>query len=105
MLYAVRRRLGEAKPFLWCFEATWHLFVEGGVFQPLRDLHVGAFRRYLWTFVDADNGFPSKLSAAGTRMFNMVSPPPLCSRWKSLDKGTCMFLIMNPWTWEEMCWA
>ena len=35
ILYAVRRRLGEAKPFLWYTAMRWYLFVQGGVFHSL----------------------------------------------------------------------
>lgn len=108
MIYAVRRRLGEAKPFLWYYGQKWHLFVEGGVFQPPQRLPVTAFRPYLWTFVDADNlsGVPSVLPVLETKVFTIFSTSPKRSRWKSLQKGTsCIALIMNPWTLEEIHWA
>ena len=66
ILYAVRRRLGEAKPFLWHFSKQWYLLVEDGVFQvPTGCLDPTLFARCIWAFVDVDHspsGVPSDLT-------------------------------------------
>jgi len=107
ILYAIRRRLGEAKPFLWYYFKQWYLFVQGGVFQlPPQWLDFRLFAPYIWAFTDADNSrfdFLSELAEMQSRFFTIFASSPRQDRWKSLAKTTnTRKLIMNPWTWEEM---
>ena len=104
--YAVRRRLGEAKPFLWHFAAAWYLFVKEGVFEYPGRLNPTLFARYIWAFVDGDespSGVPPGLTAVESNLFTIFTSFPSQDRWKPITKNThSITLIMNPWTWEEM---
>jgi hypothetical protein len=109
--YAVRRRLGEAKPFIW-FCADWgYLFVEEGVFYTRLDYLFDSFVPYLWTFVDVDEspyGIPSRLFSHGANLFNIYTTSLSSRTWKYLKKNTfCVVTVMNPWTREEIskAWA
>ena len=106
ILYAVRRRLGEAKPFLWYFAARWYLFVQDGVFEYPGLLNSTLFARYIWAFVDGDespSGVPPGLTAVESKLFTIFTSFPSEDRWKPVTKNTYpITLIMNPWTWEEM---
>ncbi|KAF8506812.1 hypothetical protein F5888DRAFT_1798045 [Russula emetica] len=103
--YAVRRRLGERKPFLWLRGSFCFLFVEDGVFERLVD-HVsgGDFVPFLWAFVDADgrSGVPDNL-AHETNLYIIFTTSPKRDRWKSLTKKTnYAVIIMNTWSLEEI---
>jgi len=65
IFYAVRRRLGEARPFLWYIAKKWYLFVEAGVFTFPGHLDPDIFAPFMWAFVDADYSptqFPEEIS-------------------------------------------
>ncbi|KAF8506809.1 hypothetical protein F5888DRAFT_37159 [Russula emetica] len=106
--YAVRRRLGERKPFLWLRGSFCFLFVEDGVFERLVD-HVsgGDFVPFLWAFVDADGrpGIPDEL-VHETNLYIIFTTSPnreRWKRWKPLRKKTnCAVIIMNTWSLEEI---
>jgi len=108
--FAVRRRLGEGKPFFWYRTNKCFLFVEEGVFvKPLEDVEVTCFVPFLWTFVDADNspsGIPSLLVDPATKLFNIFVTFPRRERWSLLEKATNTAVVyMGPWTREEIVQA
>jgi hypothetical protein len=107
IFYAVRRRLGEKKPFIWYFDRKWYLFVEDGVFQCPEDFSTTPFRRVgLWVLADADNaplGVPTELAQSESKLHTIFTSSPREERWKVLLKTTsCTQLIMNPWSWDEI---
>jgi len=104
--YAIRRRLGEQKPFLWYLGGYCYLYVEDGVFeQPVERVRPRVFAPYLWAFVDADarpTGIPEHL-VYHTNLYIMFTTSPNRDRWKRLAKYTsCMVIIMNTWSLEEI---
>ena len=109
ILYAVRRRLGEARPFLWYIAKEWHLFVEAGVFRFPGPLEPELFAPFMWAFVDADDSptqFPEEISVSYTQLFTIFTTSPKRERWKPLMKNKWgIRLIMNPWSWDEICQA
>lgn len=83
--YAVRRRLGEAKPFIWYCADRGFLFVEEGVFYKRLDDLPDSFTRYLWTFVDVDespDNIPSRLYCHGLNLFNIYTASLSSRTWK-----------------------
>jgi hypothetical protein len=106
ILYAVRRRLGEAKSFLWCFAQHWYLFVQDGVFKFPEHFDPTSFAPFIWTFIDANefpSGLPSGLASVYSNLFVILASSPRQDQWKPLTKNSySLALIMNPWTWEEM---
>ena len=110
ILYAVRRCLGEARPFLWYIAKEWHLFVEAGVFTFPGRLHPQLFSPFMWAFVDADDSpthFPDEISVSYTQLFTIFTTSPKRERWKPLmmKNKWGIRLIMNPWSWDEICQA
>ena len=107
--FAVRRGLGEEKPFIWYRANKCFLFVEEGVFvKPLEDVDVTSFVPFLWTFVDADNspGFPSLLADPATKLFNIFVTFPHQERWSPLGKATNTAVVyMSRWMREEIVQA
>jgi hypothetical protein len=105
VFYAVRRRLGEAKPFIW-YRRFPYLFVKEGVFTTTTEkIEPPRFVPYLWTFVDADHargGFPDVLAVEGNALFNIYTSSPDRKRWAHLAKTSrCAVTVMNPWPkWE-----
>jgi hypothetical protein len=84
--------------------------VEGGAFNNPEGsyIHSSSFIPYLWAFVGADgeSTVPPNLAMRGTQLFTIFTTFPECARWGPLVKTTyCMTLIMNPWTWVEICQA
>jgi len=108
--YAIRRRLGEKKPFVWFDGGNCYLFVEEGVFsQKLEDIAISPFVPYMWTFVDVvcyQSGIPTLLTRRDTSHFNIYTTPVPSNIWKHMRKTTyCAVAIMNPWTREEIAKA
>ena len=109
IFYAVRRRLGEAQPFLWYSSKQWYLFVQAGVFAFPGPLRPNLFAPFMWAFVDADDSpthFPDEITAGQTQIFTIFTTSPRRERWEPLLKnkrGT--HVVMNPWSWEEICQA
>ena len=103
--YAIRRRLGEAKPFIWYYDSHWYLFVEGGVFH-IPCLLPSLFRPYIWTFIDANNiedGFLVRYAQRKSKLFILFTTSPDKKHWSPLlPNSNPETLIMNPWTWDEM---
>jgi len=107
ILYAVRRRLGQAEPFVWRYANRWYLFVEGGVFKIKdSDFDPTAYASFMWTFYDSNespSAFPNDLVAVHSSLFVMFVTSPRRSRWEPLLKNRHHdTFVMNPWTWEEM---
>ena len=106
ILYAICRCLGESKVFLWYFQKNWYLFVRAGVFRCPGDLVVNSFRPYIWAFVDADHslaGVPPELAERETNILTIFTTSPKRERWMPLVKNmSCVTVIMNPWTWDEI---
>jgi len=107
--YAVRRRLGEKKPFLWYRDGFCFVFVEDGVYQQhveSKSFFPSDFEPLLWAFVDADphpTGVPEKLAGVDANLYIMFTTSPERERWKTLTKcKICMVIIMNAWFPEEM---
>jgi len=106
--YAVRRSLGDRRPFLWYRNGICFVFVEDGVYQQhvAEKFSANDFVPLLWTFVDADAcpaGVPEKLAGSDANLFIMFTTAPKRERWKTLMKcKSCMVIIMNPWFWGEM---
>jgi hypothetical protein len=77
--YAVRRRLGEQKPFLWYRGGVCFLFVEDGVFQQdVNSVSADDFAPFLWVFIDGDacsTGVPEKL-LYDTNLYIMFTTSP-----------------------------
>ncbi|KAI0294192.1 hypothetical protein BC826DRAFT_1175473 [Russula brevipes] len=108
--YAIRRRLGEGQPFMWCRSKFCFLFVEEGVFEMHQDqLRSDTFSSFIWTFTDASDtheGVPFPMADTDGTFFNIHVSPPQRARWKSLMKSTSTsIVIMNPWTKDEIIQA
>jgi hypothetical protein len=108
-MYAVRRRLGEQKPFLWYGGDTCFLFVEEGVFQQkVESVSARLFVPFLWAFIDADGrstGVPENL-VHDTNLYIIFTTCPKRGRWKTLMKCTqCVEIVMNTWSLGEICQA
>lgn len=104
--YAVRRRLGEKKPFLWYLGRVCYLFVKNGVFrQSVKNVSAEEFAPFLWAFVDAGEcrtGVPEKLIDS-TNLYIMFTTSPTPERWSTLSKYTkAAVIIMNTWSLEEI---
>ncbi|KAI0301474.1 hypothetical protein BC826DRAFT_1183413 [Russula brevipes] len=105
--YAVRRRLGEGKAFLWCRGNFCYLFVKEGVFKMrLERLDSTVFYPFIWTFTDADDtsqGVLFSLAEKMSKLFIIYISPPEREQWKNLRKTTSsLTVIMNPWTKDEI---
>jgi hypothetical protein len=105
--YAIRRRLGEMKPFIWYFDQQWYLFVKDGVFLCPNHFSATVFRQVgLWVLADPDDskeGLPKNLSQPLTTVHTIFTTSPQPERWKELLKTTSSTqLIMNPWSWDEI---
>ncbi|KAI0293194.1 hypothetical protein BC826DRAFT_1015722, partial [Russula brevipes] len=107
--YAIRRRLGEGQPFLWCRANFCYLFVKEGVFKVHRDeLHCDCFNSFIWSFSDANDtskGVIFPLGGTDTPFFNIHVSSPQNERWKKLMKYALSIVIMNPWTKDEIIQA
>lgn len=106
ILYAIRRRLGEAEPFLWYSGMQRYLFVQDGVFEIFDLFDLTLFAPYIWVFIDV-NDTPSDLLAALTstqsKLFIIFITSPQSEQWEPLMTSTIpITLFMNPWTWDEM---
>ena len=101
----MRRRLGDAKPFLYYSETRWYLFITGGVFH-IPCFSPSAFVPYIWAFIDANHSPPdllTELSELQSKLFVIFATSPQDNRWEALTPNSSpRVLIMNPWTWEEM---
>ena len=82
IFYAMCRRLGESKPFLWYHSKRWYLFAEGGVFECPKPLDTAFFTPYLWAFVDSSDSPPSdpvpEVTLCPTNLFVIVGSA-ICS--------------------------
>ncbi|KAF8489067.1 hypothetical protein F5888DRAFT_1872903 [Russula emetica] len=107
VIYAVRRRLGEQKPFLLYQDGVCFLFVKDGVFeQDVKTVSARDFSPFLWAFIDADErltGVPERLACHSANLYIMFTTSPERQRWKSLTKTMgCSVITMNPWFLEEI---
>jgi len=105
--YAIRRCLGESKPFLWYLDENWLLFVQDGVFQAPQVFTLTGFQPYLWAFVDADQSSgaipPRITSGLMTSVFTIFVTTSKREQWEPLEHSTAYIpLIMNPWSWEDI---
>jgi hypothetical protein len=105
-MYAIRRRLGEEKPFLYYLSGFCYLFVENAVYErAVESVSANDFAPFLWAFVDGDarsTGIHEKL-VDHTTLYIMYITSPERGQWKTLTKCTsCAEIIMNPWFLEEI---
>jgi hypothetical protein len=104
-MYAVRRRLGEEKPFLLYCKRQCFLFTRSGVHvKQIESVDANCFTPFLWAFVDADlhEGVPASL-IEDTNLYIMFTTPPRPLRWKPLSKSTDrVVVVMNTWTLREV---
>ena len=109
MTYAVRRRLGEQKPFLLFRGNMCFLFVKEGVYEKkLEDVDASRFAPFLWAFIDADShsaGIPAVL-IDDTNLYIMFTTSPESMRWKTLSRSTALIVVvMNSWFPREILLA
>lgn len=101
--YALRRRLGEGKPYVWYRGGGCYLFAEDGVFLAPSDRTSTHFKTFIWTLADSDDSFPRHLAYHDTRHFLLYTSSPHRERWSPLKEIAHMTVaIMNPWTREEI---
>ena len=104
--YAARRCAGEMKPFIWSYAGNYYLFVNEGVYKFPPDWEHHNFCFIIWTLVDSDestDGIPPELVPHNTFMFVIYITSPAAERWSRLHKTTqSMYVIMNPWSREEI---
>ncbi|KAI0290204.1 hypothetical protein BC826DRAFT_970525 [Russula brevipes] len=108
--YAIRRRLGEGQPFLWCQENHILLFVEDGVFELPRKMFSSRYiSPFIWTFINAryfPNDVVLPIDLWQSKLFNIYVSLPRQKRWKHLEEDTLSSLvIMNSWTKDELVQA
>jgi hypothetical protein len=105
MLYALRRRLAEKRPLIWCYSKNYLLFLKEGVYAMPVNFQTAVFRSIIWVLVDSDEsllGVPEELVCHCTRVFTIFATTPNRNRKRLHKTVNETVIVMNPWARDEI---